>query len=415
MRKLSIIICAAILCAACAQAFAQTAQPAAASKQAGAQQGRVIGEVTAIDVAGKKVSIKLDGGDSVTVSLDESTAYLRLAPGETSLDKAATITLADIAVGDRVLARGATRGGEVSPVKQLIVVSKTAVANAQERGREDFRQRGVAGRISAINADKREITVLARSREGALQVTIAATDKTRFMRYAPDSMKLSDAAQSSFAELKVGDQIRALGEKSADGLHVAAEEVIAGSFVRTGGTVTAVNTAANEVTIKSAQTGQTINVRIGKRSSLRRVTPEMAAAFQQRRAERAAGQGGPANVQGERRRREPTESGGANPGADGGRGPRGGGGGSGGRNFQDAFENLPAVTLGELKKGDTVFVTGSSNGADASTVTAITILTGDEAFLNRLMQGQGNRNPRGMNPGLPGDVLGGGTVNRDQP
>ena len=415
MRKFSIIICAAIFCIAGTQAFAQTTQPTASSKQAGSQQGRIIGEVTAIDAAAKKVSIKTDGGDSVTVSLDENTAYLRLSPGETSLDKAATITLADVGVGDRVLARGATaRNGEALPVKQLIVVSKTAVANAQERGREDFRQRGVAGRISAVNPDKREITVMARSREGASAVTISATDNTRFLRYAPDSMKLSDAVQSSFAGLQVGDQIRALGDKSADGSHVTAEEIIAGSFIRTGGTVTAVNPTTNEVTIKSAQTGQTINVVIGKRSSLRRMTPEAAAAFEQRRAEnRAAGQGGSPNAQGERRRREPSDGGGANSGASGGRGPRGGGGG--GRNFQNAFENLPAITLGELKKGDVVFVTGSGSGADASRVTAIMLLTGDEAFLNRLMQGQGNRNPRGMNPGLPGDTLGGGTVNRDQP
>lgn len=401
MRKLSMIFCALILSMGCAQAFAQTAQ-----------QGRIIGEVTAIDAAAQKVTIKTDGGDTATVLLDEKTAYLRLSPGETSLEKAATITLADIAVGDRVLARSATtRNGEASlPVRQLIVVSKTAVANAQERGREDFRQRGVAGRISAINPDKREITVLGRSREGATQVTIAATDSTRFLRYAPDSMKLSDAAQSSFAELKVGDQVRALGAKSADGLHVAAEEIIAGSFIRTGGTVTAVNPATNEVTIKSAQTGQTINVRIGKRSSLRRVTPEVAASFEQRRAENRGAGNGPPNGQGGRRREQADGS--ANSGAGGGR-PRGGGGG-GGRNFQEAFESLPAVTLSELKKGDTVFVTGSG-GADASKVTAIMLLTGDEAFLNRLMQGQGNRNPRGMNPGLPGDVLGGGTVNRDQP
>lgn len=413
MRKFSIIICALILYATCAQVFvAQTAQPAASLKQAGAQQpqqGRIIGEVTAIDAAAKKVSVKLDGGDSVTVLLDEKTAYLRLAPGETSLDKAATITLADIAVGDRVLARGATtRNGEPLPARQLIVVSKTAVANAQERGREDFRQRGVAGRISAINPDKREVTVQARSREGASAVTITATEKTRFLHYAPDSMKLSDAAQSSFAELKVGDQVRALGDKSADGTRLAAEEIIAGSFIRTGGTVTAVNPATNEVTIKSAQTGQTITIALGRRSTLRRLTPEVVASFEQRRAENRAAGNGSANGQGERRR---DNSSAANGGANGGR-PRGGGGG--GRNFQDTFENLPALTLSDLKKGDTVFVTGSG-GADASKVTAIMLLTGDEAFLNRMIQGQGNRNPRGMNPGLPGDVLGSGTANRDQP
>jgi Golgi nucleoside diphosphatase len=47
----------------------------------------------------------------------------------------------------------------------------------------------------------------------------------RFFRYAADSVNLNDARPSSFAEIKVGDQLRALGQKSEDGSRLAAEEI----------------------------------------------------------------------------------------------------------------------------------------------------------------------------------------------
>ena len=62
-----------------------------------------------------------------------------------------------------------------------------------------------------------------------------------FRRYAPDSVKFADALPSSFAELKVGDQLRSLGNKDAAGTRVEAETIVFGSFVMAGGPVTAID------------------------------------------------------------------------------------------------------------------------------------------------------------------------------
>ncbi len=78
------------------------------------------------------------------------------------------------------------------------------------------------------------------------------------------------------------------------------------------------------------------------------------------------------------------------------------------------LESLPAITVADLKKGDTVLVNGTTPGADQSRITAVTLLTGEAEFLRR-MQGGPNRNDGPTNPGLPGDVLGGGTGGREQP
>ncbi len=78
--------------------------------------------------------------------------------------------------------------------------------------------------------------------------------------------------------------------------------------------------------------------------------------------------------------------------------------------------SLPAITLADLKTGDVVLVIGTAAGEDQTRLTAVTLLTGEASVMERLQraQGGGNRNGQRMNPGLPGDVLGGGT-GRDQP
>lgn len=393
--------------------FAQTAttQPA---------QSRVVGVVTALDVPGGALTIKTDTGESIKVVTNDKSALLRLPAGETSAQNPTKIALTDIAVGDRLFARGATAADGKSIDARQVVVTGGAVAGTaqtdQQRQREEFRQRGLMGRITTIDAGKKEVTVQARSREGAVPVIVAVSATTKLFRYAPDSLNIKDASRSSFTDLKVGDQLRGLGERSADGTRFTAEEIITGSTTRTGGQVVAVNAAKNELTIKNTQ-GQNITVAVGQRSSLRRVTPEMVASFETNRPQRqraagttnpdttAAGAQRPAQDDAARRPRERREGAAGDE-----RRPRGGGGG--GRGLQDMLERLPAITIADLKKGDTVFVQASES-ADPSRMTAIMLLTGDATFMSRFLQNGPNRGPQ--SPGLPGDVVGGGVGPAERP
>ena len=361
------------------------------------------GNVTAVDKTANQVTIKSDTGESITIVLSATTAVLRLPAGETSAQKATRITLADVSVGDRLFARVAGTAGDKSVTATQIVVSGGAVAagNPEPGGpRGDARNRGLNGRITALNADRKEISVQSRSREGVGTITIQATDSTKFFRYAPDSLDIKNASRSSFAGLKVGDQLRALGETNADGTRFNAEEIISGLMGRTGGQVTAVNPAANEITVKNSQTGQTMTVAVGANSMLRRVSAEDAAAFDSSRPARqdrtdrspaATSTGTPPQP----RERPAGEE----------RRPRAG------RGIQEALENLPAIKVSDIKKGDTVFVSGTQ--ADPSHMTAIMLLTGDPTFVGRWLQTGPNRGPQ--NPGLPGDVLGGGVGNPERP
>ena len=100
---------------------------------------------------------------SVSV-VNERTIYRRLPPGQTSLSNAEAITSADVKVGDRVLVPGgaALADGSAGPARQVIVMAREAVAARREQQRDDWRTRGVNGRVTAIDAAKKEITIEAR-------------------------------------------------------------------------------------------------------------------------------------------------------------------------------------------------------------------------------------------------------------
>src|SRR5258706_4300172 len=238
----------------------------------------VIGEVKAIDSAANQMVVRADSGVLFNVTLSDKTQYLRVAPGETSLSKATKITLADVAAVDRVLARGRGAADQKSvPALQLVVMSKADLAKKQEQERAEWRRRGVSGIVASLNPSTQEITVSSRSLMGAPQsVIIPVTEKVMMRRYPPDTIpKYSDARPSKFAEVKVGDQLRALGDKTADGTHLTAEEVVFGTFKIAGGTVTAIDAAANQIKITELQTKKPITIVLKPESVLRRLPAGM--------------------------------------------------------------------------------------------------------------------------------------------
>src|SRR5215217_8258579 len=213
-----------------------------------------IGEVKSIDATAKQLTIKTDAGSEVIVSLNDKTTYKKLAPGEQSLTNATDVTFADLAQGDRVMARGTVSEDRKSvPAVQVIVMTKGDLAKKAEAERLEWRRRGILGVITAVKPETKEITISNRTMAGTQSVVIALNDKTEMKRYAPDSIKFGDAKPSEFGELKVGDQLRALGERTADPLHFNAEKVVTGSFRTVGGVVTAVDPATGEIKINDLE------------------------------------------------------------------------------------------------------------------------------------------------------------------
>ena len=161
------------------------------------------------------------------------------------------------------------------PVAQLVVMSKADLAKKQEQERAEWRRRGVSGIVSSVNPSTREITVSSRSLMGQSQsIIIPVTDKVLMRRYPPDTVpKYSEAKPSKLEEVKVNDQLRALGDKSADGTHLTAEEVVFGTFKIAGGTVTAIDVANNQIKINDLTTKKPQTI-VFKPDSIIRRLPE---------------------------------------------------------------------------------------------------------------------------------------------
>ncbi|HEY8227875.1 MAG TPA: hypothetical protein VIG25_21570 [Pyrinomonadaceae bacterium] len=353
-----------------------------------------IGEVKTVDATAKQISIKTDAGSMVSVSITDKTVYKRLAPGEQSLTNATDITIADIAVGDRIMARGTVSADHKSvPAAMVIVMTKGDIDKKHEAERLEWRRRGVLGVITALKPEAKEITISNRTMAGTQNVVIPVADNTEMRRYAPDSIKFSDAKPSTFSELKVGDQLRALGDKSQDGLRFTAVKVVTGAFRTVAGTVKEINPATGEIKITDLEKKQPLTIVIKQDSVLRKFPSEMGMMGGMGRGPGGApgggGQGAPAQT--------PPAGGQANaarpqgPGAGGPGGPR-----PGGPNINDMLERLPTIALADVKVGDTIIVS-STQGVDPSRLTAITLVSGADTLLAMLapkpQPGQSAPNP----------------------
>lgn len=359
---------------------------------------QVIGEVTAIDAAGKQIKLKGDDGAAYTITLADNTSFLRVAPGEKDLKKATKIAFADIMVGDRALA---LQRDSAAPARAVVIMTKSDLAQKHERDREDWQKRGIVGVITGLDAATNQVTVTTRGRDP--KTLTIDTSAASFRRYAPDSTKFADAKPGTFADFQVGDTLRALGDKNEDGTHLKAEEVVSGAFETIAGTVDSVDAGANEVRITNLQTKKPVVVRVNQNSLLRRLDPTVAAMLARRlRPDSAAG--APTVAAGGRPEGAAGEPGGPGGFRGGFGGPGGGGGrfgGGAGGDLQQILERMPQLSLSDLKKGDAVIVSSSKAPAD-SPITAFAFIAGVEPFLAAAPRTSGQVNLGSWNLDLGG-------------
>jgi len=343
-----------------------------------------LGEVKSIDATAKQLTIKTDAGSMVTVSLSDKTTYKKLAPGQTTLDNSTDVTFADLAEGDRIMARGTVAADQKSvPALMVIVMTKGDLAKKAEAERAEWRRRGILGVITALKPETKEITITHRTMAGNQSIVIPVTDKTEMRRYAPDSIKFGDAKPSNFGDLKVGDQLRALGDHTEDPLRFNPQKIVTGSFRTVGGVVKEIDAATGEIKIAELEKKTPLTIVIKQDAVLRRFPAEFGMGFG---ARPGGGPGGPGG------QTATAPAGGGQPAAPGntqqrpaGAGPGGPGGGrpGGGFNINDMLERLPTISIADVKVGDTIIVS-STQGVDPTRLTAISLVAGADTLLAML-------------------------------
>lgn len=357
----SLLLPAAGLATAAAQTSA--AAPAAAAK---------IGTVKSI--SGSTITFATDAGQQVAVTVASGARILQLAPGSKDLKSAQTITLGDIAPGDRILISGKAGDDAASFTASRVILMKAQdIAQQHAKEEADWQKRGTGGLVNAIDEATGTLTVSV----GAKKIEVHTTPATTFRRYSGASVKFEDAKPSTLAEVHAGDQLRVLGTKSEDGLSIQAEIIVSGSFLHLAGTIATLDAANGAFTLKDLATKRTMTVKVTPDSDVRKLPPQVAARFAAR-ARGGAGAHAGGNTEGARPAAQSNAAAHEN-----GSAPRNGGEQtrSAGMDLSQMLNRLPTETLAELKAGDAVMIVASQLSPGSSEVTAVTLLSGVEPIL----------------------------------
>jgi hypothetical protein len=348
-------------------------------------------------IAGNTLVLTSDAGVEMTVDVRDSTKIVRIAPGQKDLKDAQTIALTDLQVGDRILVRGkAANDNKTFAATSIIAMKKADIAEKQSHERDEWQKSGVGGLVNNVDAAGGLISITTPSLREKKTVSVHVSKDTVLRRYAPGSVKFDDAKPAPLGEIRPGDQLRARGEKNADGSELTAQEIVSGSFRNISGTISSLDNAQGTITVHDLATKKNVAVKITSESQLRKLPAPMAQRIAQRLTGSSGTNGGANGDQaGSNQARsatsgtaapaakEPAAGSGQGTGDFGGRargaGAGAGGPGGGAMDLQQMINRMPASTIADLQKGDAVMLVGTEAGENA--VAAITLLAGVEPIL----------------------------------
>ena len=358
---------------------------------------RILGTVIAVDRTNHTVVVKEDNtGTEYTVHVAETKTLLKVEPGAKDLKNAVRITADDLAAGDRVEIGGAKAPDNPNSIaaRSVILMSARDLAQAHQAQAAAW-QRSTPGVVTAVDVTGQKLNIAARTAEGTKPVVVDSAN-AEFTRYSPETSKTPVA--SRLAEIQPGDQIRVIGEWSADRSSIGAQRIYSSSFRTVVGTVSSIARDGKEITIKNLQTKQPVTVSLNDESAVRRLPPMLAYALARRfnpdfRPPQGAatgggsGQGGaphiggtteatpPGGQQGEEAARVNNRSQGAGPAAVGrGDGMRAAANGD----LSRILDRLPKISATDLKPGDAVVISGSPQTTDNSHLLATNVIAGVE-------------------------------------
>src|SRR6267154_6836261 len=356
---------AILLCAGSALSFRLPCCYAANSgqqTQATPGANRLIGAVK--EIGNSTITLKPDSGPDVAVTVQATTRIVRIAPGEKDLKNAAPVQFQDIQIGDRILVSGKVSADTQSfAVSSIVVMKRSDLEARHELDLQDWQKRGVDGLAKGVDAAAGTVTISVRAKD----VVIHTASQTVIRRYAPDSVKFDDAKSSALQEIHAGDQVRARGDRSADGSELAAAEIVSGTFPLLAGTVNSTDASSSTLSIHDLSSKKTVVVKVTQDSQLRHLPPDMAQGIAMRLKRTAAGasstasegasSSGPQDGQAKRTQTADSNSREAGPTGDTVRRRNGTGAHSGGAaDLQQMLNHAPSIGLADLHKGDAVVI-----------------------------------------------------------
>ncbi len=349
-------------------------------------------------INGDTIVLVTDAGLQTKVLVDADVKYLRVPPGSKDLKVAVPIQKSDLQTGDRILVRG--KAGELAGTFQaatIISMKKSDLDEKKAHDQEEWQRHGIGGLVKKVDAGNGTATISTISAGVAKDVTVNITKSTILRKYASGSVSFDDAKASTIEEVRTGDQLRARGKKSDDGVTFAADEVVTGSFRNVSGTVSSIDVASGTMTVADLLSNKTVTVRVKTDTQLRKLPAPMAQMIAARLKSATNGGATPAGSS--------TNGGAPSATSPGPTQDRSGSAGGGRGDLQQMLSRLPASNLIDFQKGGAVLIVATISSEDTNP-TAITVVGGVESILQAASQGQAASilSPWSLNGGGGGDA-----------
>jgi hypothetical protein len=317
--------------------FSINGQSAQSTENKNAWQS-IIGKLLSIDKTTRKAVITTSDNKEISFQIDEKAIFLRVKPNEKTLDNAVKISLNELSKDLQILARGiySTSGTFVA---QMVIV----VSNSEINAKEIVNKNSLQGVVTGIDPIKKQLKLSVISPENKKEDFLdLSSPGIKIFRYATGSLKFSNSALSEFNKVKVGDQIKASGDTSADGKLFNPETVVFGTFRTFIGKVSEIG-AGKYFIIEDLQSKRKIRIEIGQESNLKKLEPEKSDEL----------------IKNYFKNNE-------NPGEK--------------KNLRTFFDELPLIALDRLIIGDSLIVSGSVS-EDEKTINAFYLLKNAEEII----------------------------------
>ena len=106
---------------------------------------------------------------------------LKISP-KTAVDS----KFSDIGVGDKLLVTGmVSEDKKTIPAKAVYLMTKADIAQRQAKEGEEWKTRGVSGKVVSVNPTTKEITISTKGIAGEVKTTVTPKVDAVFHRYAP--------------------------------------------------------------------------------------------------------------------------------------------------------------------------------------------------------------------------------------
>ncbi len=370
----------------------------------------VVGEITKVDAPTKVISIKTDKG-ATTVKFSDQTQILQLPAGELDPAKGTAIKAEAIEAGDKLeLARVQTKDPTGLPARTVIVKKAADVTKEVQMKAQAWQTQTTAGSAESVDVAGKKIV---RKVKGAnfdpdRDVTLDMSVRVNYQRFS--DVTLAYANSEAADAVKVGDHLRVLGAKDADGSNIKVTDIAADDIRQFGATYKSLDPATGQIQATDTAKKPVVIVvrpntkvkRLDDPTALmiaRIVNPSFQGGAGGRGAGRGAGGGAGAGDGGGGGGRGFGGQAGGAPGGSGfgGRGGGGGRGRGGANQIQTLLDQQPDIKIADLKPGEPIIVSGPGS-ADSPNLTATMVLAGVDPILRAA-------------PSTGADPLGGGWSN----